>query len=142
MLLVERPPAERRLRIAFVVHDYHRSGGHSRYGVELVERFAAEHEVHLFATRVDGELPPGVRYHHVPAARRSTLATVLSFIVPASVMVRGDYDIVHAQGLTVFPSDVVTAHICNRAWHLAQRKTALGVTTKERIFDGIVSPLE
>jgi glycosyltransferase involved in cell wall biosynthesis len=134
--------ARRRLRIALVVHDYHRSGGHSRYVVELAERFARDHEVHLFATRVDAEVPPGVTVHHVPAVRRSTLATILTFVLPASVLVRGDYDIVHGQGFSCFPADVVTAHICNRAWHLAQRRTGLGVTAKERIFDGIVSPLE
>src|SRR5690606_33770566 len=98
-----------RLRIAFVVHDYHRVQGHSRYVAELAERFAADHEVHVFANRFE-DLPPGIVPHKVPALRFSALATIFSFVVPASLMVGRGFDIVHAQGFTVFSPDVVTAH--------------------------------
>ena len=43
----------RGLRVAFVVHDYHRYGGHSRYVAELATRFRADHEVHVFTNTVD-----------------------------------------------------------------------------------------
>ena len=46
------------MRIAFIVHDYHRRGGHSRYVYELATRFAREHDVHVFANVVD-EAPCG-----------------------------------------------------------------------------------
>jgi len=38
-----------RLRIAFVVHDYNRQMGQSRYVAELASRFKRDHEVHVFA---------------------------------------------------------------------------------------------
>lgn len=50
--------AAQRLRIAFVVHDYNRVHGHSRYVAELAERFAGTHDVHVFANRFDGLPPP------------------------------------------------------------------------------------
>ena len=61
-----------RLRIAFVVHDYTRVLGHSRYVAELAERFAADHDVHVFANRFEN-LPPGITRHRVPAVRFSAL---------------------------------------------------------------------
>ena len=49
------------MKIAFVVHDYHRAGGHSRYVVELAERFGREHEVHVFRLR-NGKVTEGREY--------------------------------------------------------------------------------
>src|SRR5271169_1834888 len=83
------PP--RRLKIAFVVHDYHRSGGHSRYVAELATRFAKEHEVHVFANRIVDDGTPGIQYHHVPAWRANAFTTVLSFALPATLQVGRDF---------------------------------------------------
>ena len=47
------PASDRRLRIAFVVHDYNRHMGHSRYVAELASRFKVDHEVHVFANTFD-----------------------------------------------------------------------------------------
>ena len=134
--------APRRLRIAFVVHDYNRVLGHSRYVAELAERFAAVHDVHVFANRFD-RLPPGITAHHVPAIRASALATIFSFVIPASVMVGRGFDIVHAQGLTVLRPDVVTAHISNARW-LEGRRLLQGnaLSWRERLFAALVVPAE
>jgi UDP-glucose:(heptosyl)LPS alpha-1,3-glucosyltransferase len=134
------------MRIAYVVHDYHRKGGHSRYVAELAMRFSREHEVHVFANCVEPE--PGVRihFHHIPALRMSALMSVLSFQLGALGRVRGDFDIVHAQGMCGWRYDVLTAHICNRAWYRARRAHGMAVGWRERlsdrVFDGIVTPLE
>ena len=56
--------------IAFVVHDYHRAGGHSRYVAELAERFGRAHEVHVFANSIEANGDVGVRFHRIPAWRR------------------------------------------------------------------------
>src|SRR5918996_2788514 len=93
-------PRRRRLRIALVVHDYNRVLGHSRYVVELAERFANEHDVHVFANTFE-QLPPTVVGHHVPALRTWALSTIFSFVLPASFMVGRRFDIVHAQGLVL-----------------------------------------
>jgi UDP-glucose:(heptosyl)LPS alpha-1,3-glucosyltransferase len=130
------------LKIAFVVHDYNRVLGHSRYVAELAERFARRHEVHVFANRFE-KLPAGIVPHRVPALRFSALATIFSFVVPASVMVGHDFDVVHAQGLTVFSPDVVTAHISNARW-LEGRRLLEGdnLSWRERVFAALVIPAE
>ena len=109
--------ADRRLRIAFVVHDYNRHIGHSRYVAELASRFKRDHEVHVFANTFDEPDPVGITYHHVPAWCASALASILSFVLPATAMVRGRFDIVHAQGLCGLRHNVATAHVCQPGWY-------------------------
>ena len=130
------------MRIAFVVHDYTRTLGHSRYVVELAQRFARDHDVHVFANRFE-RLPSGITGHRVPALRRSALLSIFSFPIPATLMVGRGFDIVHAQGFTVGGADVVTAHICNARWLEARRLLEGGrVSWKERLFGALVIPAE
>ena len=79
----------RRLRIAFVVHDYNRHGGHSRYVAELASRFKRDHDVHIFANTFEESDPEGLTYHHVPAWRTNVMVKLLTFILPSTWMVRG-----------------------------------------------------
>lgn len=130
------------MRIAFVVHDYNRTLGHSRYVAELAERFAGEHDVHVFANRLE-QLPAGITGHRVPALRGSALLSIFSFVVPATLMVGGGFDIVHAQGFTVRGPDVITAHICNARWLEGRRLIEGGqVPWRERVFGALVIPAE
>ncbi len=127
------------MKIAYVVHDYHRSGGHSRYVAELASRFAREHEVHVFANRFEAEA--GIRFHKVPAWRASALTTVLTFSLPAYAKVRGDYDIVHVQGFCGPKGNVITTHICNAAWYRALAQWD-EVSWRDRLFSWFASNLE
>ncbi|MBI4468815.1 MAG: glycosyltransferase family 4 protein [Acidobacteria bacterium] len=108
------------MKIALLVHDFDRAGGHSRYVSALAEAFAREHEVHVFANTLHGRLPDGVRFHRVRSLRASALATILSFPFFAGTS-RADFDIVHAQGFSALDADVVSAHICQGAWRTARR---------------------
>jgi UDP-glucose:(heptosyl)LPS alpha-1,3-glucosyltransferase len=132
------------MRIAFVVHEYNRRFGHSRYVVELAERFRASHDIHVFANRFDAERAEGITFHRVPAVRTTTLTTVLTFLGASSLRLgRGaKFDIVHAQGLVTSHANVITAHICNRAWFRAQRALAGPLELRQRIFETAVTPLE
>src|SRR5262249_24446786 len=127
------------MKIALVVHDYHRAGGHARYVVELAERFSRQHEVHVFANRY--EASPGIRFHHVAAWRATALTTILSFL-PNTGGIRRGFDVVHAQGLCSLHADGVTAHICNRAWYRARQQVEGGLPLKEKVFDAVISPME
>jgi UDP-glucose:(heptosyl)LPS alpha-1,3-glucosyltransferase len=133
------------VKIAFVVHDYHRAGGHSRYVAELANRFSRTHEVHVFANTIEPDAAE-IHFHHVPAWRLNALTTIFTFILPATRLLDGGFDIVHAQGLCSLNYDVLTAHICNRAWYQARRETRTAVGWKERVvdrlFDSLVSPVE
>lgn len=133
------------MKIAFVVHDYHRVGGQSRYVAELANRFSRTHEVHVFANIIEPDAT-NIHFHHVPAWRRSALTTIFTFILPATRLLDGGFDIIHAQGLCGLKYDVVTAHICNRAWYQTRREARMAVSWKERLkdalFDNLVSPME
>jgi UDP-glucose:(heptosyl)LPS alpha-1,3-glucosyltransferase len=130
------------MHIAFVVHDFNRAFGHGRYAVELASRFAAGHDVHVFANTFDA-VPAGVHCHRVPALRVSALSTILSFYPMASLAVSGSFDIVHAQGFSVAGANVITAHISNKRWSEARRTLEGGqLPWRERLFAGIVAPLE
>ena len=109
---------------------------------ELAERFALEHEVHIFANRAKEALPPGVQFHHVPAWRARALTTILTFLLPASRRVGSSFDVVHGQGLTLLRQDVVTAHICSDAWFKAQRGHQNGLRWDQELFRLLVIPLE
>jgi UDP-glucose:(heptosyl)LPS alpha-1,3-glucosyltransferase len=130
------------LKIAFVVHDYHRSGGHSRYVTELATRFAKEHEVHVFANRIADDGTAGIHFHHVPAWRANAFTTVLSFAVPVTLQVGRDFDVVHSQGFCGLVGNVFTAHMCNRAWHSALLKLDEGATLRESVFNKVTGALE
>jgi UDP-glucose:(heptosyl)LPS alpha-1,3-glucosyltransferase len=132
------------MRLAFVVHDYNRTGGHSRYVSALVERYAPAHDVHVFANTFDAVVPPGVTAHRVPALRASALATILSFpLMAARAVARERFDVIHAQGFVLPRADVVTVHICNGRWLTGRRcqdTTAIG--WRDRLFAALVVPLE
>lgn len=141
------------MRIAIVVHDYHRQGGHSRYVAELAERFAREHEVHVFANRFPegAKLYPqtameGLRLYFQPVyAQRSTaIGTVLSFFLPATLAVsrQGPFDVIHGQGFACAQSTILTAHICCAAWHEQRVRSGYQLSWKEKLFDSVVTQLE
>ena len=126
------------MKIAYLVHDYHRCGGHSRYVAELAERFSQEHEVHVFANTFWTAPDSRVIFHKVPAWRPNALALIFSFAFSASRYIDDSFDIVHDQGLCSFRKNVITAHICNKAW--AQARPCSPVP--ERIFNFVISRLE
>lgn len=130
------------MRIAFAVHDYHQAGGHSRYVTELATRFSAAHEVHVFANGIRENGASRIRFHRVPAWRHSALTTILTFPLPATRLLTGEFDIIHAQGFCSLRADVLTAHICSRAWFHARRASEQFLPWKEVVFDRTVSPLE
>jgi UDP-glucose:(heptosyl)LPS alpha-1,3-glucosyltransferase len=129
------------VRIGLIVHDYNRTGGHSRYVVELVSRFAPTHDVHVFANTFDEPLAPGAHPHRIPSLRTTALTTVLTFAAgrPGRGM---PLDILHAQGFCGARADVVTAHICNARWAETRRGAGGHLGWRDRLFASAVVPLE
>lgn len=130
------------MKIAYVVHDYHRAGGHSRYVAELATRFAGRHEVHVFANGIEPGAPGAIQFHKVPAWRANAFTTVLSFVLPVTFQIGGGFDIIHSQGFCGFRGNVFTAHICNRAWHNALQRLENGATIRESIFNAMGTSFE
>ena len=126
--------APRRLRIAYIVHDYNHRFGHSRYVAELASRFKRDHEVHVFANTFEEPDPKDLIYHHVPAWRANVLTTMLTFILPGTWMVRGSFDIIHAQGFCGLRQNVATAHMCQDAWLAAMTRNIGRPNWRKRLF--------
>ncbi len=128
-----------RRQIALVVHDFSPGFGHGRYCVELARRLAPVHDVHIFANHFGVPCESYWTYQKVPAWRRSALLTILTFLAQARRRLSyRRFDLVHAQGLTCWQADVITAHVCNAA---RVEKDALR-SPRERLFDTLVGQLE
>jgi UDP-glucose:(heptosyl)LPS alpha-1,3-glucosyltransferase len=134
--------ADRRLRIAFVVHDYSRHVGHGRYVAELASRFRGDHDVHVFSNTFEATDPAGITYHHVPAWRPNALACILSFVLPATALVRGRFDIIHAQGLCGLRHNVATAHFCQPGWDDAMARANGRLSWRQTLSRALITPLE
>jgi UDP-glucose:(heptosyl)LPS alpha-1,3-glucosyltransferase len=131
-----------RLRIAFVVHDYNRHGGHSRYVAELARRYRHEHDVHVFTNTVDDPDPAGITFHHVRAWRANALASILSFVLPGTLAVRGRFDVVHAQGLCGLRHTLATAHFCQPAWYAALAGQGVKLNWRQQLSRRLIAGLE
>ena len=130
------------MRIAFVVHDYHRAAGHSRYVAELATRFSEEHEVHVFANRIERANAGRVSFHTVPALRSNVMTTLFSFAISSAFSVPKGFDVVHSQGFCGLPGNVITTHICNEAWRRSLKQFGVPQTLRESIFHFCASKLE
>jgi UDP-glucose:(heptosyl)LPS alpha-1,3-glucosyltransferase len=131
------------LKIAYIVHDYHRRGGHSRYVAELVDRFKQEHSIHVFANQIEEPHPEGITFHSIPAIRSSALSTILSFFLPAVFLVRGRFDIIHSQGFCGWHQDITTCHFIQDAWFDRLRVAQGGhLNWRQKLFRYLVSFLE
>lgn len=132
-------PVPRGLDLALVVHDFDPGLGQGRYCIELARRLAARHRVTIFANRFAVPEERGWEYVRVPAVRTTALTTVFSFLAVAELRVsRRRFDVVHAQGLTCWGADVITAHVCN----LARHRVAPPAGWRARLFATLVNPVE
>ena len=125
-----------------MVHDYNRRFGHSRYVAELASRFKRDHDVHIFANTFEESDPEGLTYHHVPAWRTNVMATLLTFILPGTWMVRGAFDVIHAQGFCGLRQNVVTAHMCQDAWLDAMTRSTGRPAWRKRVFHSVAGWFE
>lgn len=127
------------MKIALVVHDFDPGYGQGRYTVELARRLASEHEVRVLANTFGGPLQPRLAYQKAPAWRRAALTTVPSFIAAAEWRLRdGDFDLIHAQGVTCWRADVITSHIC----HAASQANTPVTNLRRRLFPWLATRLE
>ena len=127
--------------LALVAHRVDAADGTGGYVFELLKRIAAEHKVTLYAASVGNGLPAGIEIVRVPAVRRPTYATILSF-PSAFAAVRRRHDLVHAQGWVTSAADVVTAHIVLKAWREAAGRAGVRTPWGERLFGSFVERRE
>ena len=130
------------MKIAFIVHDYHRHGGHARYVAELASRFKKEHEVHVYSNTWEEPNPDGIIFHSVPALTWRDICKVLSFILPSTLLAPNGFDVIHAQGLCGLRHDVTTTHFITAAWYHELRKRKKNLPLISFCWEKVVTVLE
>jgi glycosyltransferase involved in cell wall biosynthesis len=112
----ERPV--RRLRMAVVTPELHRTGGTERANAEFVANFAREHQVCLYAHVWTPDPGVNVCFHYVPVMPWPGIARYLSFFGAASLAVwlgerrHGAYDGIYSPGANCRQVSVSTAWFC------------------------------
>ena len=100
-----------RLRIAVLIRHYTRMGGAERYCVELTERLAEQHEVHLFCQAIEIEPHPDIVVHIIPKKReKPRYLNQLEFSKLTRLATEGQFDIVHSHDM-VTHANVQTLHV-------------------------------
>lgn len=130
------------MKLALVVHDFDPGYGQGRYCVEIARRLAGRIAIEVHSNTWNSDPIPGTVWRKVPAWRKNVVTTVATFLPAVTRSLRRfPATLVHAQGLTCWSADVITAHICNgaRRAHLAgspftARAFAAGITPVERRF--------
>lgn len=106
------------MKIAMSSRVYNKKGGISRYVAELAERFANEHEVHMFSSRWDDVGNEKIIFHKTPLPPGPILFEAGAYFLEMSAiskLMRRRFDIIHTEGLESIWLDVVTAHSIHRA---------------------------
>lgn len=127
------------MKLALVVHDFDPGYGQGRYCVEIARRLAGRIEVEVHSNTWNTDPIPGTVWRKVPAWRRNVVTTVASFLPLAARSLRHfPATLVHAQGLSCWSANVITAHICNAA----RRHHLAGLPIPARAFASGISPVE
>jgi len=127
------------MKIALVLHDFDPRLGQGCYAVEVARRLEGRHEIHIVANTFGGLAEEGLRFRKISAWRGNTLLRILTFLRGAERLLDGErFDLIHAQGLSSWRADVITAHIC----HAARIEQAPAPDWKNRTFQGLIEPWE
>lgn len=100
-----------RLRIAVLIRHYTRIGGAEHYCVELTERLAEQHEVHLFCQAIEAEPHPDIVVHIISKKRdKPRYVNQLEFSRWTRLATEGQFDIVHSHDM-VTHANIQTLHV-------------------------------
>lgn len=113
------------MRIAVLSRNFATTGGGAeRYSIAIVEQLAAQHEVHVFAQKIQHHFP-GVQYHPIGFfIRRPRWINQLGFAIATWWATRKGFDIVHSHE-NVWHGNVQTVHVLPVGHSLFHGKTGL-----------------
>jgi glycosyltransferase involved in cell wall biosynthesis len=99
----------KRLRIAFAMINCNRRDGGARAVNEVAERLAKEHEVHLFARKVEDLDLSQIHWRKMPGIPWPEVVDFVSYHVLGNFRIRpGSFDIVHSIGANAGAANVIT----------------------------------
>lgn len=108
------------MKSLLVCRAFNKSGGISRYCVELAERFSKEHEIHLLTSMYDYPMEDIV-VHKKPIVKNPFCLQIASNVYYNKKyidIIKRDSPgiIIHSQGTESLKCDVLTMHSCHKAW--------------------------
>ena len=106
------------MKIALTTRHYNKQGGISRYVAELAERFAKNHEVHVYTTEWKDVGNKDVIFHKVPTIHGPLVVNSIPFTIQNTLrfkLLRSKYDLIHINGGESLCQDVITAHSIHKA---------------------------
>ncbi|MDD2777322.1 MAG: glycosyltransferase family 4 protein [Methanocellales archaeon] len=126
------------MRICLVYRDFSKTGGIPRYVVELAERFARKHELHLLTTDYNYEILNSI-VHRKPIIRTPFWLQILTNTYYNTKYAKKlkeelDIDIVHSNGSESLFCDIATLHDCHKAWSEEYKSWGLLQATRS-VFD-------
>src|SRR5580700_2198657 len=99
----------KRLRIAFAMINCNRRDGGARAVNEVAERLAKEHEVHLFARKVEDLDLSRIRWRKMPGIPWPEVADFVTYRYLADLRIRRrSFDIIHSIGVNAGAANVIT----------------------------------
>lgn len=107
---------KKRLKLAILIRDFVKTGGAEKYTVEITQRLAREHEVHVFAQSWNFDGKERIVFHRIPRFFiKPNILNQLLFSYFVRRAVDDTFDIIHShERVTQF--DVLTVHCpCFRA---------------------------
>ena len=129
------------MKIAYIVRNYNKDGGISKYVNELAQNISVNNDVHVFSSTINdsGEniikhIVPYLSFNYLKQIKKYYLNValeVLSFMITSIGYVNRDkYDIIHSQGDFRGQCDIYTAHSCHKAWLKIARENSSGLIDK------------
>ena len=107
---------KKRLKLAVIIRDFVKTGGAEKYTVEVTQRLAREHEVHVFSQSWNFDGKERIFFHRIPRFFiKPSILNQLIFSYFVRKAVDDTFDIIHShERVTQF--DVLTVHCpCFRA---------------------------
>jgi glycosyltransferase involved in cell wall biosynthesis len=107
---------KKRLKLAILIRDFVKTGGAEKYTVEITQRLASEHEVHVFAQSWNFDGKERIVFHRIPRFFiKPSILNQLIFSHFVRKAIKDTFDIIHShERVTQF--DVLTVHCpCFRA---------------------------
>lgn len=97
------------MKIAYAMINVNRHDGSARAVVEVAERLAKRHDVHLFARNVEDANLDKITWHKIPGLGWPEVADFLSYRWLSKFKLKlQDFDIVHSIGCNAWEANVVT----------------------------------
>jgi hypothetical protein len=105
------------VKIAFVLHEVHKTGGQERSTLEIINRLSQKHEVHVFAFNAE-DLNLNVKFHKVYKliSKPFFIKEMLFRIFVDHMLVKEKFDIINGTGNVSFLSNVITVQFFKKLW--------------------------